>query len=389
MKIALFSNFLNMHQLPFCEYMYSATNGQFTFVATERIPEDRLKFGYSDLDRTHPFVLRTYDGEEAEKEALRLAEEADVVIQGSAPWFYLEERLKQNKLTFVNSERIYKTGYQHWKWPVRMWRIYQKYGRHKSLYLLCASAFASADFAKTCTFVNKAYKWGYFPPVKQYSDIDALIDQKKNNTIVWVARFIDWKHPEIALNLAQRLKKDGYVFRLNMIGNGELLEQMRNEVSVRNLSDCVTIPGAMKPEEVRRHMEEAEIHIFTSDRNEGWGAVLNESMNSACAVVASHAIGSVPFLLEDGANGLIYQDGNEDDLYQKVKMLLGDKVICHSLGKNAYRTLIGTWCADVAAKRLLNLADAIINGEKKPALFEEGPCSAAKILEDNWYRINA
>lgn len=51
----------------------------------------------------------------------------------------------------------------------------------------------------------------------------------------------------------------------------------------------------MKASEVRSYMEKADIYLFTSDFNEGWGAVLNESMNSGCAVVASHAIGSVPF----------------------------------------------------------------------------------------------
>ena len=33
-------------------------------------------------------------------------------------------------------------------------------------------------------------------------------------------------------------------------------------------------------------MEQADIYLFTSDRNEGWGAVANEAMNSACAMVA-------------------------------------------------------------------------------------------------------
>lgn len=54
---------------------------------------------------------------------------------------------------------------------------------------------------------------------------------------------------------------------------------------------------------VREHMEDADIFLFTSDYNGGRGAVLNESMNSGCMVAASHAIGSVPFLLEDGKRG--------------------------------------------------------------------------------------
>ena len=34
-------------------------------------------------------------------------------------------------------------------------------------------------------------------------------------------------------------------------------------------------------------------------------------MNSACAVVANSAIGSVPFLIKNKENGLIYENGNK------------------------------------------------------------------------------
>lgn len=52
------------------------------------------------------------------------------------------------------------------------------------------------------------------------------------------------------------------------------------------------------------------------------GAVLNESMNSGCAVIASDAIGSVPFLIKNGVNGIIYKDGNQKDLSQVLMELL-------------------------------------------------------------------
>ena len=48
---------------------------------------------------------------------------------------------------------------------------------------------------------------------------------------------------------------------------------------------------------------------------EGWGAVLNEAMNSGCACIASHAIGSAGFLIEHGENGFVYRDGDMDDFY--------------------------------------------------------------------------
>ena len=68
MKIAFFSNFLNHHQLPLCEALYNSEGVEFLFVACERIPEDRLKMGYEDMNEKYPFVLRAYeDFDAAEK----------------------------------------------------------------------------------------------------------------------------------------------------------------------------------------------------------------------------------------------------------------------------------------------------------------------------------
>ena len=47
--------------------------------------------------------------------------------------------------------------------------------------------------------------------------------------------------------------------------------------------------GALKPADVRKEMERADIFLFTSDYKEGWGAVLNEAMNARCAIVAVHS----------------------------------------------------------------------------------------------------
>ena len=119
----------------------------------------------------------------------------------------------------------------------------------------------------------------------------------------------------------------------------------------------------MTPEQVRKYMEDAQIFLFTSDRNEGWGAVLNEAMNSACAVVASHAIGATPFLIEHQKNGLIYRDGDRKDLYKNVKRLLDCPQQRMELSKQAYKTIVDEWNAENAAEKVLKLSDCfgIIN----------------------------
>ena len=133
----------------------------------------------------------------------------------------------------------------------------------------------------------------------------------------------------------------------------------------------------MPPEQVRTYMEEAVIYLFTSDRQEGWGAVLNEAMASGCAVVASDAAGATLFLVQDGENGSVYRSGNFRDLLEKVQYLLDQPTVQVKYGRMAYRTVIDIWNGKVAAERLVKLSEALSRGECHPNLYEDGPCSRA------------
>ena len=257
-------------------------------------------------------------------------------------------------------------------------KYYFAHKRHKKLFLMCAGAYVASDYARTGTFKNKAYKWGYFPEVREYENIDNIIQSKKNNSLLWVGRMIDWKHPELPIKIAQRLKDEGYDFELNIIGAGELKSTCSYAIEKLNLQDNVHMLGSMSPESVREHMEKSQIFLFTSDRQEGWGAVLNESMNSGCVAIANENIGAVPYLLKDGENGAIYHNDSENELYEKVKYLLDNPEKRQEMSKNAYYTMKNEWNAKTAAERLLILAEELKNN-KKCTLYANGPCSIAEV----------
>lgn len=376
MKVVFLTNYLNVHQLAFSEAMTGTKTVQYTFIATIPTPEFRLKSGYTDMNSKYGFVLRAYENGENRQKAIDLCTECDVLITGSAPEEYLRERMRQKKLTFRYSERIYKKRSQLFQLPLRALKYRCRDRGNPNVYLLCASAYAAGDYAKTGIYKGKAYKWGYFPEVKRYDDPDGLIAAKRSASILWVARLIGLKHPDASILVAKRLKQEGYSFTLNLIGSGGLEGELREMIRANGLEDRVYMRGVMPPEKVREYMEQSEIFLFTSDRNEGWGAVLNESMNSACAVVASGAIGSVPFLIEDGKNGLVYEDGNVDDLTKKVRFLLDHPDRRVEYGRQAYKTMAGQWNAENAAERFVKLASAISKGEDCP--FDSGVCSRAK-----------
>ena len=386
MKVVFFSSGLTHHQSPFCNELQKIDGLELCFIASEPIKKERLALGYEDMNM-YPYVLRAYESDEQYQRAIELCKEADIFIYGSCSDEVLLERAKTGKPLFVFSERMFKDGLIHAFSPRvinRMLKTHSSF-KNKPAYLLCSSAFTSADFARLGAYKNKAYKWGYFPETKRYEDISSIMASKEENSILWAGRMIGWKHPEYAVAVAEKLKKDGYSFILNMIGNGTLEETLREEIAKKGLEDCVKLCGSMSPERVREYMEKSKIFLFTSDRHEGWGAVLNESMNSGCTVVASHIIGSVPFMVNNEKNGLIYKNGDVNSLYKNVKELLDNPKRTEEMGLAAYDTCITQWCPENAAKRFYELAKEILKGEESPELFADGVCSKAEFLKDGWY----
>lgn len=336
--------------------------------------EERKKLGYAQ-EYQPEYVFLAYEGEEQRNKAIAMINQADVVIAGSAPNEMLVQRIRQKKLLFRYSERPFKKKVFFLKLIYHAICHRQRDLFQKNVYMLCASAYAASDYETIRLYRNRTYKWGYFPCVKNH-DIDVLFSKKKKNVIMWCGRFIDWKHPDDAVMVAKKLKENGYQFHLNFVGTGIMEEKLIQLVKELNLSDYVSFLGSMPPEQVRSYMEEAGVYLFTSDRQEGWGAVLNEAMNSGCTVVASHAIGSVPYLIENEKNGIIYESGNIDMLYDKIKYVLENPDKQYNYGREAYETIVNEWNAKVAADRILILAEKLLL-EECTDLFKTGPCSRA------------
>lgn len=387
MKLLFVSNYYNHHQTAISRYLHNKTHGNFAFVATGKMSAERKRLGYQSQEHEWVrYIPRTEDGK---AELTQLANSYDVIVAGSVPEKMISDIRKNPKfLIFKYSERPFKKKDNFFK-NILHFVKFRYYHRHlKSTYLLCSSAYTSYDYSKMWLYKNKAYKWGYFPETKKYESITQLMDEKNSREIMWCGRLLDWKHPDDVIHVAKMLKDAGYNFNIKFVGNGEMSEQLHDMVEQYELQNCVHLLGSTTPDKVRWCMESAGIFMFTSDRNEGWGAVLNEAMNSGCAVVASHAIGSVPYLVKNNDNGLVYNSGDVNMLFEKVKYLLDNPNEQRRLGMSAYETITETWNAEVAAERLIHLSECIIAGEKHPELYEYGPCSKAKIIKDNWLKLD-
>lgn len=379
MKIVIVSDFVNHYYAPLAEELYRLTEGNFWFVEVRPLPDSFKKGGFSVYVR--PYIIRAWESEDNQQKAYQLAVDADVLYTGGGKFVvdYEKRRLKYNKLTFECAERILKRGLLNLISPTNLLTqfYYHTSFYKKPLYKLCISGYTANDMYLQHAYKDKCYKWAYFPAIPQLDPQQVLDGRRKNPCIklVWCARFLKWKHPELAVLLAEKLRNDGYQFELNMIGTGEMYDEIEAMVSQKNLSGQVHLLGNYPNVEVTRMMAEHDIFLFTSDKFEGWGVVLNETMGQVCCPVASNMIGAVPFLLKDGENGQVFESGNIESLYMKVKELLDDPERMREMSVQAYHTVAGEWNACTAARRLYDFSEAWLNGQT--ISFEHGPMSKA------------
>lgn len=393
-KFVFVSNYLNHHQIPFCNAMHELLAGSFVFIQTEPMEQERVQMGWEE--QTGVLYLRKYYEEPEYCKAL--IDSARVVFFGGCDdESYVEPRLRAGKTVIRCSERLYKTG--QWKFvsPRGLRKKFHDHTRYrgKPVYLFCAGAYVPSDFHLVGAYPGKKRKWGYFPETKEY-DETALMAGKQPGRILWAARFLDWKHPELPIMTAEYLKKKGLAFHLDVVGSGTMEKQVISLAEELKLQEVVTFHGYCSPEQIRCMMEQSDIYLATSDRQEGWGAVVNEAMNSGCAVVGDSMMGAVPYLIRHGENGMVYRDGSRRELFEMTAKLLEDRELCRRLGSNALRTITREWNAETAAERLLGFCirqnfleereiAEDIDWKTEP---ESGPASEAPVIsERKMYQI--
>ncbi len=379
MKITFYSCYMNHHQLPVALELYHKQGVEYYFVAKYPFNQDRKKLGYEDMNESYPFIVRMYENDGERKKAVDLARTSDIIIHDTS--FEEEERiaLENGKIVFRYSEHQYKKNarfFLNFRMIYGIIRLNLHNKAENNKYLLCASAYRGLEAKFFHEYRGKCYKWGYFPPFYPYK-IEDLIREKRDERVklLWCGRFLKWKNTDWVIPIARYLQKKNLKFEILMVGEGEEKEKIESIVKREKLCQYIKFHSGVNYKKMRRYMEKADIYLFLSNHEEGWGAVLNEAMNSGCAVVANHLAGSVPYLIKNNYNGIIFHDNNIRELEKKIYYLCRNEKKREYLGRNAYYTIADEWNPASAAENFIRLCGSLKKGEKN--LICSGPCSKA------------
>ena len=130
-----------------------------------------------------------------------------------------------------------------------------------------------------------------------------------------------------------KLLKDKYQldFKLKIVGPGEGIKALEDEVKNIGIKDNVLFTGEMGRDKLEEIYEESDILIHTS-LIEGFSTVLIEAMAKGLPIIASNVIGTRS-VIKDKYNGFLV-DLNVEKMSRTVMKIVNDKKLYANISKN-------------------------------------------------------
>jgi glycosyltransferase involved in cell wall biosynthesis len=124
-------------------------------------------------------------------------------------------------------------------------------------------------------------------------------------------------------------------FKLLIIGEGHLKENLTKKISENKLEDRVFLLGQKSQEEIPIYLNSANVFCRPS-RTEGQGISFLEAMATELPVVAT-SVGGIKEFLIDKKTGLVSKVNDAEDLANKIKTLAVDELLRNKIKTEAYK----------------------------------------------------
>jgi len=154
--------------------------------------------------------------------------------------------------------------------------------------------------------------------------------RKDTFTVLHIGRFMDVKNHELLLRSFARFKEQHSDARLQLLGDGELKENMMQLAGQLNITDAVEFAGLQS--NVYPWLHNADVFILPS-KFEGMPMTLIEAMGTGLPIIASN-VGGIPDMLSSQKEALLIEP-KEEKIIEALEMVYSDTKKREYWGRNA------------------------------------------------------
>lgn len=124
--------------------------------------------------------------------------------------------------------------------------------------------------------------------------------------------------------------------RLTLLGGGPLKADLEQFVADHQIQN-VTFVGQVPNTEISRYLDEADIMV-SSPRFDNMPVSVLEGFRAGLLVISSN-VGGVPYMIEDGRNGLLFESDNDRQMAEKMLAAVEDPDATRRMIANARQSL--------------------------------------------------
>jgi len=161
----------------------------------------------------------------------------------------------------------------------------------------------------------------------QHKKINDVFQQRAKTNLVYVGAFSHQKGLDILMYAFSKLTKNHADVALHLVGDGELLTAIQQLSTTLNIDDKVWFYGARN--DVESFYLNADYVVCPSVSGEGSSGVIKEGMAAGKIVIASDLTANSE-LIDNGINGLLFQNQNSDSLKLKLEQVIDKKIVINS-----------------------------------------------------------
>lgn len=207
--------------------------------------------------------------------------------------------------------------------------------------------------------------------IKHYIGIDVEKYQpataaEQTGTILHVARLVEKKGTAVLLKAIKKVTASNKDVQLVIIGDGPLLPQLQAQTVALGIDSNVTFTGALPHVEVMGWMRKASMLVLPSltartGDAEGLGMVLLEAAVTAVPVIGSNH-GGIPEAVIDEKTGFLVQEGNAQQLAERILFLLNNETKRCAMGRAGRKFVTENFNLVQQTKKLEDIYREVIHG---------------------------
>ncbi len=195
-----------------------------------------------------------------------------------------------------------------------------------SIWRSAAKVVSVSEFTRQMALRHYAVPIEVIPNGVELAALPAHQPSKGTPRLVFAGRFVETKNPEHLVRALSRLAD--LPWTCAMLGDGPLLESVRETVAGSGVASRFSLPGWVTPEQVLSQFAQSEVLVLPS-RSEGLSVVGVQALGMGLAMVLSDAGGNLE-LVQEGENGFLFPGDDVEALTDRLRKLLESPSVLQS-----------------------------------------------------------